>query len=149
MSPATRMTLHDQLVLGAYIKLMRAAESVTARAHVHLGRENLTFGQFAVLEVLYHRGPLCQKDVAAKVLKTPRNITMIVDNLEARGLVRRERDPNDRRFFFVHLTDEARALFERVLPRHVKSMRKELEILTDEELAELGRLCRIVGKGSR
>ncbi|MHB8765177.1 MAG: MarR family winged helix-turn-helix transcriptional regulator [Deferrisomatales bacterium] len=149
MPPSPPKSPHDELVLGAYIKLMRAAESVTARAHRHLAKAKLSFGQFAVLEVLYHLGTLCQKDIAAKVLKSPRNITMIVDNLEVRGLVRRERDASDRRFLYIHLTDEGRALFEKLLPRHVEHLRDEFEILSDDELAELGRLCRVVGKGRR
>lgn len=149
MATGTAKTSDPALVLGAYIKLMRAAESVTARAHKHLSQENLTFGQFAVLEALFHLGPLCQKDLAGKILKSPRNITMIVDNLERRGLVRRRRDPGDRRFLYIHMTDEARSLFERVLPRHVAALTKEFEVLSADELAELGRLCRVVGKGSR
>lgn len=149
MASRTAERSDHELVLGAYIKLMRAAESVTARSHRHLAKENLSFGQFSVLEALFNLGPLCQKDIAGKILKSPRNITMIVDNLEKRGLVRRERDPNDRRFLYIHMTDEARDLFARVLPRHVEALTKEFEVLTAAELAELGRLCRIVGKGSR
>ena len=140
---------NSRLVLGTYIKLMRAAESVTNRSHRHLHDENLSFGQFAVLEALYHLGPLCQKDLAEKILKTARNITMIVDNLEKRELVRRERDSGDRRFLNVHLTSDGKQLFERVFPRHTRYLQRELNILNAEELGELGRLCRILGTGKR
>lgn len=149
MTPLSKRNPQEQLVLGAYIKLMKAADSVTARAHTHLALDHLSFGQFAVLEALYHLGTLCQKDIAEKILKSPRNITMIVDNLEKRGLVRRERDANDRRYFYIHLSEEGRALFEKVLPRHIEALGKEFKILNDAELAELGRICRILGKGQR
>ena len=88
---------YDKLVLSTYIKLVRAADSVNSRSHRHLSGPNLSFSQFAVLEALYHLGPLCQKDIAAKILKSPRNITMVVDNLEKRNLVKRERHTEDRR----------------------------------------------------
>ena len=52
---------------------------------------DLTISQFGVLEALYHKGPLCQRDIAAKILKSTGNITMVIDNLEKRELVRRER----------------------------------------------------------
>jgi MarR family 2-MHQ and catechol resistance regulon transcriptional repressor len=135
----------ENLVLKSFIKLVRAAESVTVRSHRHLYEVNLSFGQFAVLEAVYNLGPLCQKDLAQKILKTPRNITMIVDNLEKRGLVRRERDAGDRRFLNIHLTAQGKEIFRKVFPRHVKQLEQELTVLTKEELEELGRLCRILG----
>jgi MarR family 2-MHQ and catechol resistance regulon transcriptional repressor len=136
---------NSELVLKTYIKLMRAAESVTVRSHKHLHNEQLSFGQFAVIEALYHLGSLCQKDLAEKILKTARNITMIVDNLEKRGLVRRERDTDDRRFLNVHLTDAGKKLFEKVFPNHIGFLEQEMRILNSNELEELGRLCRILG----
>lgn len=136
-------------ILSTYIKLVRAAESVTARSHRYLLKENLSFGQFAVLEALFNLGPLCQKDLASKILKTARNITMIVDNLEKRNLVRRERNTEDRRYLNVHITDSGKNLFERIFPRHIENLEKEMEILTENEIEELGRLCRIIGLQKR
>ncbi len=139
----------ENQVLKAFIKLVRAAESVTVRSHRHLYEAKLSFGQFAVIEALYNLGSLCQKDLAKKILKTPRNITMIVDNLEKRGLVRRERDLGDRRFLNIHLTPDGKEIFKKVFPRHVKHLEQEMNILTKEELEELGRLCRILGTKKR
>lgn len=139
----------DAPVLSAYIKLVRAAESVTVRSHRHLASVKISFGQFAVLEALFHLGSLCQKDIATKILKSPRNITMIVDNLEKRELVRRERDAGDRRYLNVHLTEKGRELFEQIFPRHVESLQEEFQLLEPSELEELGRLCRILGTKTR
>ncbi|MFH1139824.1 MAG: MarR family transcriptional regulator [Pseudomonadota bacterium] len=149
MSHTKKEGLSDKLVLSSYIKLVRAADSVTARSHRHLAGVNLSFSQFAVLEALFHLGSLCQKDLAAKILKSPRNITMVVDNLEKRNLVRRERQVGDRRFFNVHLSEEGRRLFEDIFPRHIEFLRREMEILDQGELEELGRLCRTLGKKVR
>ena len=82
--------------LNTYTKLMRAAESVTNRVSSSMSAADLTVSQFGVLEALHHKGPLCQRDIAAKILKSSGNITMVIDNLEKRGLVRRERDNQDR-----------------------------------------------------
>src|SRR3954462_10678182 len=102
--------------LNAYIKLMRASESVSVRIHETLP-EGLTLTQFAVLEALLHLGPLCQSQIAAKVLKSTGNLTLVVDNLEKNGLVRRERSENDRRFVTVHLTSTGRGLITDVFPK--------------------------------
>ena len=141
-----KLSKSAKLVLSSYIKLVRAADSVVARSHRHLAQVNLSFSQFAVIEALYHLGSLCQKDLAAKILKSPRNITMVVDNLEKAKLVKRERSTGDRRVTNVRLTEEGTRLFEEIFPRHIETLKQEMEVLTTGELEELGRLCRKLGK---
>ena len=131
--------------LDAYIKLMRAAESVAARLAPHLSRAGLTTSQFSALEALYHLGPLCQRDLAKKILKSGGNITMVVDNLEKRGLVERERDAIDRRYITVRLTAAGRRLIQKLFPRHAEAIREEMDVLSATELERLARLCKRVG----
>lgn len=135
--------------LGAYVKLMRAAESVTAATHRHLAEENLTVTQFGVLEALYHLGPMCQRDVARKCLKSTGNITTVVDNLEKRGLVERRRSDEDRRYIALHLTEDGRGVIERAFPRHLQGVVKSFAVLTSEEQQELARLCKKLGTGQK
>ncbi len=132
--------------LDTYIKLMRAVDSVTSRIHTHLAEEKLTISQFGVLEAIYHLGPMVQRDIAAKLLKTGGNITMVVDNIEKRGLVVRKRDSDDRRFINVHLTESGRDLIRRIFPRHADRIRTEMQILTADEQDILGDFCRRLGK---
>jgi MarR family 2-MHQ and catechol resistance regulon transcriptional repressor len=131
--------------LNAYVKLMRAAETVTNSSHQHLNKEKLTISQFGVLEALYHLGPMCQRDVAKKNLKSTANITTVVDNLEKRGLVERQRSSEDRRYIALHLTDEGRSLIERIFPAHVQGIVKNFSSLTNEEQQQLARLCKKLG----
>ena len=128
--------------LDAYIKLMRASESVSVRIHDEALPENLTLTQFAVLEALFHLGPLCQGQIAAKLLKSTGNLTLVVDNLERDGLVRRERSENDRRFVTVHLTPKGRSLIAQVFPIIAKRIAKEFSVLTQTEQATLAELCK-------
>ena len=139
------MDKKENLALDAYLKLMRAAESTTARIHQHLSSVGLTMSQFGVLEALQHLGPLCQKDIGRKLLRSSGNITLVIDNLEKRGLVRRERDPNDRRFFVVHLTDEGRKIIGDLFPRHAKVITGEMSILSTAEQKTLANLCKKLG----
>ncbi len=132
--------------LDTYIKLLRASDSVTGRLSGRIAAEGLSWSQFGALEALHHLGPLCQRDLGEKLLKSTGNITMVVDNLERRGLARRERDARDRRYITVHLTDEGRALIERLFPGHVEALTREMSVLSPEEQAELGRLCKKLGR---
>ena len=135
--------------LNAFIKLVRAADSVSARVEVHFARLGLTVSQFGVLEALYHLGPLFQKDLARKILKSTGNITMVVDNLEKRGLVERVRDEKDRRHFLVTITGTGKRLIRSFFPGHVERIVQEMSVLTKKEQDELGRLCKRVGLGER
>ncbi len=131
--------------LNAYVKLMRASESMTARIHRHLTDAGLTVTQFGVLEALYSRGPLSQRDIGRKILKSSGNITLVIDNLEKRGLVKRERSKEDRRYYAVDLTATGRRMIGTIFPRHAAKVVEEMKALTGAELEELSRLCRKVG----
>ena len=131
--------------LNAFIKLLRAADSVTGRLNQHLTEAGLTMSQFGTLEALLHLGPLCQKELGEKLLKSSGNVTMVVDNLERRGLVRRERDTQDRRYVTVHLTEAGEKLIRELFPRHAAAIAAEMGALSAEEQDELGRLCRKLG----
>lgn len=131
--------------LDSYIKLVRATEAVNARTSQNFAAAGLTVSQFGVLEALFHGGPLCQRDLAKKILKSTGNITMVIDNLEKRQLVQRERDAEDRRFITVQLTDAGRQLISSIFPEQLAAIMAEMGTLTDEEQDELGRLCRKLG----
>jgi len=135
--------------LDSYIKLMRAAETVTSRLNRNLASADLTVSQFGVLEALYHKGPLCQRDIAKKILKSTGNITMVIDNLERQGLVRRERAAEDRRYITINLTEKGTRLIAELFPRHAASITDEMDFLSEEEQSELGRLCRKLGLRER
>ena len=136
---------YDARALDAFIKLMRASGSVEARTSRHLAAAGLTVGQFGILETLLHLGPLHQCDLAKKHLQSGGNVTMIVDNLEKAGFVRRDRHVADRRYVRVSLTAAGRERIAAVFPAHVRRIREQMDVLTPTELEQLGQLCRKLG----
>lgn len=139
-------TPEEVLALDTFVKLVRATESVSNRIHRHLVELDITVSQFGVLEVLYHLGSLHQRDLAEKLLKSGGNMTLVIDNLEKRELVRREREIGDRRCIKVHLTEKGKHLIGQIFPTHVAVVVKEMGILTSTEQTELGRMCKRLGK---
>jgi len=131
--------------LNSYTKLMRAAESVTGRVHRVLSAPKLTISQFGVQEALYHKGPLCQRDIAAKILKSTGNITMVVDNLEKQDLVRWERDYEGRRYATIHHTETGTTLITKVFADVESEIVGEMKSLTEDEQILLGSLCKKPG----
>lgn len=138
----------EKRALDVYINLLRCSGTVTSDTTRHLATYKLTVGQFGTLEVLYHLGPLCQRDIGKKLLKTGGNITTVVDNLEKRGLVTRRSVPEDRRYYNIELTDTGRELIEGILPVHFKKITDRLAILSPQEQDEFRRLCRKLGRSN-
>ncbi|GEM44653.1 MarR family winged helix-turn-helix transcriptional regulator [Deinococcus cellulosilyticus] len=133
--------------LNAYIKLHRAAATVETAANQHLLGHDLSLSQFSVLEALYHLGPLTQKQLGEKILKSKGNLTMVIDNLEKRGWAVRERSAKDRRNIHVNITPEGHELIASILPGHVAGIERVFSVLTPEELNTLSGLCRKLGLG--
>jgi len=138
-------TKDEVRALGTFVKLVRASESVTARIHRHLIDAGLSVSQFGVLEALFHVGPLIQAELARKILRSTGNITMVIDNLEKRGLVKRERQKDDRRYYIVQLTSGGRKLIGSIFPRHAAKIMEEMKVLSSAEQEILGNLCRKLG----
>jgi MarR family transcriptional regulator, 2-MHQ and catechol-resistance regulon repressor len=139
----------EMRTLDTFIKLTRCTNSVLARLSERNTIDDLTPSQFAVLEALYHLGSMTQGEVGVKILKSTSNITTVIDNLERDGLVRRERDAQDRRVIHVHLTEAGSSKVEAVLPDHVAALVEEFSVLSASEQETLGELCKKLGRGKK
>jgi len=85
--------------------------------------------------------------LAAKILKSSGNLTLVIDNLVQRGLVERQRDQSDRRYLTIHLTEAGRQLMSDIFPQHVEYVVTAIGVLTVEEQQQLAALCRKLGLG--
>lgn len=132
-----RLPKQQRDALNLYVKLMRASNIVTGRIHRHLAQDNLTLSQFAVLEALYHLGPMSQSQLGEKILKSNANLTTVVDTLEKKGLVVRKRSEDDRRKITVHLIASGQKLIAKVFPRHAQVVSEELGFLSVKEQTQL------------
>jgi MarR family transcriptional regulator, 2-MHQ and catechol-resistance regulon repressor len=136
----------ERAALDAYIKLMRASSAINSRLMPVLQAEfGITSSQLGVLEALEHLGPMAHCALAGKLLVSPSNLTTVLDNLERDGLVRRDRDPSDRRVSIATLTEAGAAQLASFFPQHVKRLVQAMAGLDAAELREFGRLCRKLG----
>src|SRR5215472_16694509 len=147
MSNKFKGTPAQERALSAYVKLERAASAAFAYARVGLEEEGLTLSQFAVLEALYHVGPLCLGDLARRILTSSGNLTLVIDNLEKRGLAKRTQPGRDKRFVQATITPAGRRLIARIFPEHARRITEIMARLSSGEQEELGARCRKLGKG--
>jgi MarR family 2-MHQ and catechol resistance regulon transcriptional repressor len=134
--------------LSAYINLIRASDWLVSKASAQVEQSGMTLGQFAVLEALHHLGPMCQHTLGKKLLRSGGNITLVIDNLEKRGWVRRERQKEDRRMVQIHLTPKGARLIAKVFPEHAVAITKIMNGLTEHEQEELRRIAGKLGHGA-
>ena len=131
------MTPNTEIPVQAYVRLIRAAETLHQSISRGLMVDGLTASQFSTLKVLKIHGALAQRDIAKYILKSGGNITIVVDNLAREGLVVRDRDTEDRRIVYVRLTPAGEELFDRVYPGHLDRIREMMGPLTDSECTQL------------
>ena len=137
----------EEGALDTYIKLVRASNTAMAYAKAGLESAGLSYSQFAVLEALYHLGPLHLGELARRILKSSGNLTLVVNNLEKRGLVKRQQQGEDKRFFLATITPAGRKLIAKIFPSHARQIVEVMERLTPTEQIQLAGLCRKLGKG--
>jgi MarR family transcriptional regulator, 2-MHQ and catechol-resistance regulon repressor len=133
--------------LKNYVKLARAANTALGYARVGLDEVDLTPSQFAVLEALYHVGPLNLGDLARRILTSSGNLTLVIDNLEKRGLAKRFQQGKDKRFILATITPPGKKLIARIFPQHARRIVEIMDRLSPREQELLGRLCRKLGIG--
>lgn len=129
-----------------FIVFARACRSAVAYIEAGITTRGLYIGEFAVLEVLLHKGALTTALIAQKTQLTDGLITTAVDRLETLGYVRRRRGrSDDRRPWAVELTQAGRTLIAEVYEEHAESIERVLHPLSPAERLELYRASKKVG----
>lgn len=127
--------------------LARSHTTVVRAVSARIAEYDLTTPQFAVLEALFHLGPLPLGELADKLLVTGGNVTYVVDRLQRCDLVTRERCSQDRRVVRAALTAKGYEMMARIFPDHASFIRDLFRVLDPAEQTELRRLLKKLGTG--
>ncbi|MCU1728561.1 MarR family transcriptional regulator [Pseudomonas sp. 7P_10.2_Bac1] len=74
---------------------------------------NLTYPQYLAMLVLWESDGLTVGEVSSRLLTDPGSLTPLLKRLEAEGLLKRVRSPQDQRMVHLLLTDQGKALYEK------------------------------------
>lgn len=107
-----------------------------------LEKLDLTLPQFYVLATIGYAGGLPFGEIGEKMMVTVSNLTGIVDRLEEKGLVARERDARDRRVVRVRLTEKGSKLYKNTIPLFEKCIAQFFAPLDKAQQKELSSLLR-------
>ena len=133
---------------GAHIRLIlaRATKAIETVDRVSIAQTGLNISDFAILEVLLHKGPLPVNTIGKKVLLTSGSMTTAANRLLRKGFIKRKQDPSDGRYFYLYLTATGRKLIEHAYEKHSRNLDKIAEVLTEEERTQLVLLLKKIGR---
>lgn len=132
--------MHLWLVLW---KAYKSIECIDKRSISSLGIGGMS--DFAILEILLHKGPSPINVIGKTIGLTSGSITAAVDRVEKKGWVNRHVHPSDRRGVNIDLTEAGRELIQNSMEKHAAQLESAAGILDSEERTILIRLLKKLG----
>lgn len=131
--------------LKLYIVLSRANKAINEVTNQFFQENKLNPTEFAVLELLYHKGRQPLQVIGQKILLASGSITYVVDKLEKRGYITRTACPSDRRITYAEITSDGEAFMAELFPRHEQQLHELTNGLTNEEKEQTIQLLKKLG----
>ncbi|WP_025724841.1 MarR family winged helix-turn-helix transcriptional regulator [Acholeplasma granularum] len=125
--------------------LFRTHQAIESLVKKDVRNYQLTVNEFAALEVLYHKGKMPVQSMCQAVLIPNSSMTYVLDKLEEKGYINRIQDADDKRTFYVDLSEKGHIKADEIFPNHYKVMENVFEILTNEEKQTLNALLKKLG----
>ncbi|HJS89619.1 MAG TPA: MarR family transcriptional regulator [Steroidobacteraceae bacterium] len=135
---------------GVRTLITRARSSLLSSFDTELEPFGVTGAQFEVLKNLARSGAETAAELCRALHQDTGSMTRMLDRLQQKGLVTRERATSDRRLVFLRLTDAGESLIPKVRPALRRALRRHLTGFTAEEIDSLKQyLSRVIANGER
>jgi len=138
-------SVFEDIDLKLVVVLSRMGNSLSYGLFESIKEIGLHPTEFALLEVLYHKGALPIQKIADKILITSGNMTYVADKLEKKGLLVRKNHKKDRRVTLLTLTEEGKRVMDEAFPKHYEHIKKLLDGLDMHEKDALLKLSKKLG----
>lgn len=129
----------DSLEQEVFLNLWRTYDRLRAFEDELFSRFDLTPQQYNVLRLLnsVHPEKINTLDLAGRLVSRAPDITRMLDKLEQRGLIERDRPPDNRRVVRIGISDGGKALLEEMREPVLECHSRQLGHLSRERLCEL------------
>jgi MarR family transcriptional regulator, 2-MHQ and catechol-resistance regulon repressor len=131
--------------LKLFIVLSRAYKAINEHVNKIIQAKGLNPTEFAVLELLYHKGDQPMQQIGGKILLASGSITYVVDKLEQKGMLKRIACPKDRRVTYAQITEDGKSFIQDVFPEHAQQIDKLMSSLSESEKLEAIELLKKLG----
>lgn len=123
--------------LNVFVGMNRALDTLEQITKEDVKRYGLNITEFAVLELLYNKGPQPIQRIRDRVLIASSSISYVVSQLEDNGWITREKDKDDKRVYMACLTEKGQSQMADIFPKHAETLTKAFDVLTKDELTIL------------
>ncbi|TQR11665.1 MarR family winged helix-turn-helix transcriptional regulator [Psychrobacillus soli] len=131
--------------LKLFVVLSRAHKVIHECTNQFFQENGLNPTEFAVLELLYHKGKQPLQQIGNKILLASGSITYVVDKLEGRGYITRVSSDTDRRVTYAEITKEGTTFMDELFPRHEQQLKQLMDVLSAEEKDQMIELLKKLG----
>lgn len=145
--PGPHSPKEDTRAIHVWLILWKASKAMERTALRSITRSGLGLSDFAILELLLHKGPQPVNVIGKKILLTSGSITTAVDRLAGKKLVRRQNAAADRRSRIVELTSSGRRVISKAFEQHAADMEQALAHLSRSRRASLVKLLKSAAIG--
>jgi MarR family 2-MHQ and catechol resistance regulon transcriptional repressor len=131
--------------LKLFIVLSRAHKVIHECTNHFIQKNGINPTEFAVLELLYHKGKQPLQQIGNKILLASGSITYVVDKLEGRGYISRVSSDTDRRVTYAEITKDGNKFMDELFPRHEEHLVELMNALSEEEKEQVIELLKKLG----
>src|SRR5690554_530731 len=131
--------------LKALVVHLKANQTIKEAIQKDMIKHKLSMSEFMVLELLYHKGPQTIQTIAKKVLLTSGSMTYVINQLEKKNYVNRERSEVDLRVFNVRLSSTGKELMDSVFIEHEQMIENMFSPLSKQQIEQWIELNKIIG----
>lgn len=129
--------LDKQIDVKAMVVMRKAFRRIDSYVSESFKTSDLTPTQFAVLDVLYSKGSMKIGSLIESMLATSGNMTVVLKNMEQKGFIVRRKCPEDKRAYWVDITDLGTKVLSEALPLHITKVEEAFSVLTEKEKQDL------------
>lgn len=128
--------------LKLMIILFKTYQTLTNFIKADISNSDFNLNEFAVLEVIYHKGSISVNEISQKVLVANSSLTYILDKLVKKSLIQRTQDNKDKRVTYISLTNKGEKLAKDIFPPHYEHLMEVFNVLSAEEKLTASRILK-------
>ena len=131
--------------IKAFTVFIKSSQSVQKLIKQDFLKKEINLNEYAVMELLYHKGDQPIQAIGKKILMGGGSITYVIDKLETKKFLYRRKCPEDRRVMFACMTDEGRAYMDKRVTEQEALINTIFDEWNDDEVEDAIQLLKRIG----
>lgn len=131
--------------IKAFTVFVKSSQSIQKLIKQDFLKKDINLNEYAVMELLYHRGDQPIQSIGKRILMGGGSITYVIDKLENKGFLSRESSKEDRRKIYACITEKGKSYMDQRVPEHEQLISTIFEEWDDDEVEDAINLLKRIG----